>query len=123
MQAYASRWIYVAVIYFLVAIGFGMFMSISTDFTWRSVHAHLNLVGWVSMALIGVIYHFFPKAGASRVATAQFWFHQTGLPIMMVALAIYLKGHKELEPLIALGSVLVLVSILLFAGNLLSRRG
>lgn len=104
MQAHARRWIYVAAVYFSLALMLGLFMSVSADHSLRSVHAHLHLVGWLSMAMIGVVYHFFPRAGASLLAAVQFWMYQTGLPLL------------------GLGSVLVLLSGCLFAGNLLWRR-
>lgn len=122
MQAHARRWIYVAAVYFSLALMLGLFMSVSADHSLRSVHAHLHLVGWLSMAMIGVVYHFFPRAGASLLAAVQFWMYQTGLPLMMVALAFYLKGYQGVVPLLGLGSVLVLLSGCLFAGNLLWRR-
>lgn len=122
MQVFARRWIFMAAIYFVVALCLGLGMSISGDHGLRSVHAHLNLLGWVSMAVIGVVYHLFPQAGSSRLATAQFWLMQLGLPVMMGALAAYLKGQQAVVPALALGSVLVVLSGLLFTGNLLWRR-
>ncbi len=34
----------------------GIFMGISEDHTLAPVHVHLNLIGWVSMAIIGLYY-------------------------------------------------------------------
>lgn len=122
MHAAARRWIYAAIIYFCLGVSLGLFMGASHDHTLAGVHVHVNLLGWVSLALIGVVYHFFPVAGASRVATVQFWLHNAALPVMMLALGAYLKGNAGIEPLVAVSSLLVLASVFLFAGNVLLRR-
>ena len=52
-MANIDRWfLRIAVIYALVAMFLGITMGIREDFTQASTHAHLNLVGWVSMALM-----------------------------------------------------------------------
>lgn len=122
MQAAASRWIYVAIVYFVIAVSLGVFMGASHDHSLMSVHVHLNLLGWVSLALIGLIYQVFPRAAESRVATAQFWLHNLALPPMMLALAFLLKGNAGVEPVIGITSIVVLVSVFLFAGNVLLKR-
>ena len=40
----------------LCGMGLGIFMATSQDFTLMPAHAHLNLLGWVSMALYGLYY-------------------------------------------------------------------
>ncbi|WP_088347718.1 MULTISPECIES: cytochrome-c oxidase [Rhodomicrobium] len=51
----------------------GIYMGINQDFQLSPVHAHLNLVGWASLALFGVIYRAFPELLASRLARVHFW--------------------------------------------------
>ena len=41
------RFFKVAAVYFVIAIILGIIMGIVHDFTLTSVHAHLNLLGWV----------------------------------------------------------------------------
>lgn len=57
------RFFKIAAVYFVIAIILGIIMGIRHDFSLTSVHAHLNLLGWVSMALFGTIYHLYPAAG------------------------------------------------------------
>ena len=40
-----------------------MYMSITHSYDYASVHAHVNLLGWASLALAGVIYVLFPAPG------------------------------------------------------------
>lgn len=122
MQAHSRRWIFAAILYFCLGVLLGMFMGASKDHTLFPVHAHLNLLGWVSLALIGVIYHFFPVAGASRVATVQFWLHNGALLVAMGALALHLYGNAAIEPVIGMGSVGLVAAVFLFAWNVLAKR-
>lgn len=102
MQACNQRWIVTAVLYFVVAVGLGVYMGASGDHSLHSVHAHLNLLGWVSLAIIGLIYHAMPAAGESRLATIQFWLHNLSLPVMMLFLALLMKGNAAVEPLVGI---------------------
>lgn len=122
MQPHAQRWIFSAIVYFCVAVGLGVYMGASHDHSLHTVHAHLNLLGWVSMALIGLIYHAFPLAGGSRAATVQFWVHSITLPVMMVALGVLVKGNPGVEPVMGITSVIMFGSIILFAVNVIARR-
>ena len=51
----SRTWFCVAVAYFVCAVTLGIVMGASGDHTLMPVHAHLNLLGWVTMALFGLI--------------------------------------------------------------------
>ena len=61
------RLIKVSVLYFVVGIVFGMYMGFADQFVFSSAHAHINLLGWVSLALSGIIYHLFPHTGENKL--------------------------------------------------------
>ncbi|WP_334072364.1 cytochrome-c oxidase [Paenibacillus sp. A14] len=107
----------VSVVYFVIGILLGMYMSMNHDYDLGSVHAHVNLLGWASFALAGVIYWLFPRGAASLLGVLQFWTHMIGFPVMMIALALVMKGNAAFERITALGATLVAVSVLLFAVN------
>ncbi|MCZ8514174.1 cytochrome-c oxidase [Paenibacillus filicis] len=111
------RLVKIASCYFIIGVFFGMFMSITHHMEFASVHAHLNLVGWVSMALAGLIYSVFSKAGASKLAVWHFWCHNIGLPIMMIALALLVGGAGNTEPIIAVGGIITTLAVILFVIN------
>lgn len=111
----------IAAVYFVIGIGFGMFMSMSHTFDYTSVHAHINLLGWASLGLAGVIYHLFPKAGRSTAGKIHFWLHNIGLPIMMIGLILLSGGSEGVEPVIAVGGVLVTLGILSFLYNVFTN--
>lgn len=111
----------IAVIYFLIGIGFGIFMSISHHFDYASVHAHINLLGWASFALAGIIYHLFPTLADNAWGKIHFWLANIGLPIMMISLLVLIAGHKGAELYIAIGSIILSLGILSFVINVLAN--
>ncbi|MGN7386025.1 cytochrome-c oxidase [Sporosarcina sp. SAFN-015] len=112
----------ISVVYFMIGISFGLYMSFTHVFTLTSVHVHLNLVGWVSLALAGVFYHLYPRLVESGLARAHFWLHNIGLPIMMISIATAILGGPEIFFLFAmLGGVMTVLGVLFFGFNVLLR--
>lgn len=112
-------WFRVAALYFVIAVVIGIVMGMRQDFSLLSVHSHLNLLGWESLALIGLIYHHFPAVGRNRVARVHFWIHNLGLPVMMLALIAKNQGNARMEPVLGISSIVVGIGIVLFATNIL----
>jgi len=50
----------------------GMWMGVNKDFTLAPVHAHLNLLGWASLALFGLTYGAYPSIGRTKLAAWHF---------------------------------------------------
>ncbi|MDM5334238.1 cytochrome-c oxidase [Ureibacillus composti] len=116
------RFIKIAGVYFAIAVILGLVMGIIHNFAFSSVHAHLNLLGWVSMALFGIIYSLFPNAGKTKLANTHFWLHNIGLPIMQGSLFLQiLTGNGGLTIGIIIGSLIVVLGVLLFVFNLLNN--
>ncbi|MBD0380494.1 cytochrome-c oxidase [Paenibacillus sedimenti] len=114
----------VAVVYLTLGVLLGLTMGIVQDFRLASVHAHINLLGWVSMAVFGLIYHFYPAAADTKLAKTQFWLHNIGLPLMQGALAIeILTGASALIPIVIAGSLLIIIGVILFAINVFKHVG
>jgi cbb3-type cytochrome oxidase subunit 1 len=59
--------------FLIVGVCLGIYMDVNEDFQLVAIHTHVNLVGWASLALFGVIYRLSPELAASRLAQAQFW--------------------------------------------------
>jgi hypothetical protein len=111
-------WLKLAVLYLILGISLGIAMGASQNFTLRPVHAHINLLGWTTMALAGLIYSVFPQAGASRLARVHFWLLNLALPVMMGALTMLLLGHAGAAPVLATAEIVGALAILAFAANL-----
>lgn len=98
---------------------FGIHMGIDQDFTLAPAHAHVNLVGWVSLTLFGLAY----RAGiakADRWATVHFWIALVGAVLFPIGIAVSIT--REQPALAIFGSLLVLLSMILFLINVLRAR-
>jgi hypothetical protein len=57
----------------VIGVGMGIAMGVAHDFHLVPVHAHLNLLGWTSLALMGLSYRAYPELAAQPVpAMAQY---------------------------------------------------
>ncbi|MGE5336449.1 MAG: cytochrome-c oxidase [Gemmatimonadota bacterium] len=113
------RFIKIAVVYLLIGVTLGLIMGIRQDFTLVPVHAHLNLLGWATLALAGIVYHLYPAAATTRLAHIHFWVHNLALPVFMIGLAVMLSGKPSLMPLVAAAATTTLGGLVLFVVNVL----
>ncbi|MGG1659739.1 cytochrome-c oxidase [Brevibacillus sp. NRS-1366] len=115
----AARFLKIAAVYFVIAIILGIVMGITKAFAYASVHAHLNLAGWVSLAIIGLIYRAYPQTAKTPMATWHFWLHNISLPVMQGSLFLMILTQTESFVVgTIIGSLGLGVGILLFAWNL-----
>ncbi len=80
-----SKWIKIAVIYLIFGISVGLFMSSTLQLNWASAHAHVNLVGFATTAIFGVIYSVYPGAANSVLGKTHFWLHNIGIPFFLLS--------------------------------------
>jgi hypothetical protein len=52
MRSPGVLWIKAAVVYLVMGVGLGIYMGASGDHVMVPVHAHFNLLGWASLALV-----------------------------------------------------------------------
>jgi len=121
-ETLSRRWFLCAITYFVIGISLGVFMGASGNHSLFPAHAHINLVGWASMGLTGLLYRSFPAAAQSALATWHFWLYQLAAPVMLLAVAAIYSGYEKAEPVAGAASVVVLVSILLFWWAIFSAR-
>lgn len=119
----ADRFLRLAVLYLLVGVALGIVMAASKDHRLSAVHAHLNLLGWASMALFGLFYRAVPAAAGTKLAGAHFWIHNVALPIQMATLAMVVGGNPAVEPVLGAASVAIGIGLICFAINLWKFTG
>ncbi len=122
VEKLSRRWFMAAITYFVIGIGFGVYMGASGNHTLFTVHAHINLLGWASMGLTGLLYRSFPAAARTRLAAWHFWLYQLAVPVMLLAVAAIYSGVKNADPVAGAASVAVFVSVLLFWWAIFSAR-
>jgi hypothetical protein len=110
----------VAALAALTGMSLGIHMGLSGDFTLAPAHAHLNLLGWVTMALYG-LYHRGVSRDRDRLAWTQVGCAAAGFPLMTGGLGAYLvTGSATFVPFLLAGSLLSVTSMALFVLIVLS---
>lgn len=122
-KRYGAWWLRMAALYLVVGVSLGNYMGATHDFGLRSVHAHINLLGWASMLGFGLVVQQLADTLSPRLVALQFWLHQLALPVMLSALAALMRGNTAAGPLVGLGSAVVGVAVLAFAVNVWRGTG
>lgn len=104
-----------AILFVLAGMVWGIVMAISQDHAAMPAHAHLNLLGYVSLFLFGFYYHLHPAIDASRTALAQVLIWVAATVVLTIGVALVHTGHPVGDPIAAIGSLVVLADMLLFA--------
>ena len=115
MKNISGAFVRVALLFALVGMGLGLYMAMSGDHAQRPAHAHINLLGWVSMMLYGLFYKCCGDAGRTRLALSQFWISTIGVVVMNTGIFLIYAGMPKAEPAAAIGSLLVIAGLILFA--------
>ena len=104
-----------AVLFALLGMGMGIAMAMARDHAAMPAHAHLNLLGWVSLFLFGLYYRLNPALDVSRLALVQVGVWSFGTGVLTIAVAAIHMGYEAADPAAAVGSLIVLAAMLLFA--------
>ncbi len=112
MRGIAFLFFSTAAIYVLAGMTFGIHMAASQDHMLAPAHAHLNLIGWVTMALFGLYYHNVPAAAEGALAKIHFAIATLGVWLIVPGIVLALKGVTE--GLAIAGSLVTVLSMALF---------
>ncbi len=112
-----------AVLLVIAGMIWGIVMAITEDHAAMPAHAHLNLLGWVSLFLFGVYYHLHPVLDRSRAAMIQVWIWVVATIVLPVGVGLVHTGHPIGDPIAAVGSLITVADVLLFAWFVFRRGG
>lgn len=102
-----------SVLFLSVGIGLGVYMGVAHDFTLGPVHAHINLLGWVTNAIFALVF-WSARGRASWLGWAIFACFNVGTALKCSGLAAALTG-ATISGLLLTGVLLVSASVILFA--------
>ncbi|HEY0435525.1 MAG TPA: hypothetical protein VGC92_02725 [Phenylobacterium sp.] len=100
----------------LCAVGgmiWGIVMAASGDHGMMPAHAHLNLMGWATLALMGTYYALSGKGG--RTGWINYGLSTLGVIVSIPSLALLLAGNPAGEKGATAGAILALAGMLVFA--------
>ncbi len=114
-----------SLIYFAIAALVGLEITFMPNHlgALMPMHAHLMLLGWITMMIYGVGYHILPRFSASplysdKLANVQFYLSNIGL--IGMAISFVLRNYMDVGAvLLVVFSIITAMSILLFAFNML----
>lgn len=107
-----------ATVLLLVGAGLGIKMGASEDFQLAPVHAHINLAGWVSLALFGLTYRAYPQLAARRIASLHFVVSAAAAVLLPIGIGFAILRSQPGLAIVA--SVLWVIGVLLFLTQLVS---
>lgn len=118
------RCLKLAGLYLVAGMSMGVWMGATRNFALAPVHAHVNLLGWVTLAVAAAVFKLWPQAERTRLAQSFFWLYNLCLPVTLGALTLLLTGHPGIEPVLATTEIGVWLGGVLFVFNLcLAIRG
>ena len=107
---------------FILGIGLGIFMAITHNYQLAPVHAHTNLIGFVSLSLFGIVYKVYPELQKRRLARAHFFLSAPAALMFPPGIVLAALWQQPLLAIIAslmwlAGAVLFLVQLIGLAGE------
>jgi hypothetical protein len=96
----------------------GIIMAASGDHGMMPAHAHLNLMGWATLALMGTYYAISGRGG--RIGWINYALSTLGVVVSIPSLALLLAGNPAAEKGATAGAILVLLGMLVFTFGVLN---
>lgn len=119
MPRWPNAFFMMAAIYIVIGTCWGMYMSVTHDFATSPAHAHLNLLGFVSLSIMGAFYALIGKHTPPWLVKTNFFLNNIGIIAMTTALVLLFTGkatEAQLAPLLMLGGPLIIMGFIAFLG-------
>ena len=117
MSRWTNAFFMMAAIYIVIGTCWGMYMSITHDFVTSPAHAHLNLLGFMSLSVMGGFYATLGRETPGWLVKTNFFLNNIGVISMITALTLLFTGKaeiKQLTPLFMLGGPLIILGFVTF---------
>ncbi len=98
----------------LAGMCWGIQMGITDNFTMAPAHAHLNLVGWASLAIMGGFYGIAGDRVNKRIGWLNYAVSASAVVVLIPSLAILLASNGKTNIGIMVGSLLALTGMAIF---------
>src|SRR5688500_4456719 len=105
-------WARTALVWFLITLGFGMYMGMTHQFHLGPSHAHMGVLGWLSSAVFATIYAVAREGpDGARAPWAHWALHNIGVAWMTGALFMQLsRPGGGWAALIPFGGLIVIIA-------------
>lgn len=129
MSKASKMFIKASIIYLMIGVTSGaMYMLSFVPQELITAHAHINLIGWVSMMIFGVAYHILPRFSgkplySETLANIHFYIANLALVGMAVFFASTAFGFEDGRRVASIFGVLQAIATYIFAFNLFKTLG
>ncbi len=116
MPRVSAAFFAVATLCLLIGMTWGIVMGASENMVTMPAHAHLNLLGWVTLSIYGSFYALTKERLKPKLAWANFFASSAGVVILIPVLALFLAGgnNPKFIPLLMVGELLSVLGVLIF---------
>lgn len=85
----------VGVFYLIIGMLLGNFMGRTADHTQMPTHAHIMMLGFISMSIFALVYRLWPAMQDTVLAKIHFGLHQVGTLSMVILLYLSFAGKID----------------------------
>lgn len=124
MEWFVRAFIRASLVWFASGVALGLAMAAYPPWViYRPAHAHMNVVGFITMMVFGVGYQLLPRLFghalyAKGLAVAHWWLANAGLGLMVAGFLLAPHIGRRSAPVTAAGGVIFLLGALAFVYNL-----
>lgn len=116
MTRVSAAFYFAAGLLLLAGMALGEFMGAQENFQLAPLHAHINLLGWATMALYGTFYALTKDTYSPRLAWINFALSLTGMLLMIPFLYLTLTAEDGAKygPLAGAAGCIAMLGLLVF---------
>ena len=109
MQRLDRNYILVGLCWVIAGMIYGVWLGASHHNNFANSHAHINLLGFVTSVLFGMLFWAFPSMAKSKAAMWQFAIYEIGIALLIIGKIIVDNNGTE-TPLLQVGSMLTIIA-------------
>jgi len=115
MRSYSKWLIRISAIYALIGALMGSDIAGRKDYTMVPAHAHILVVGWLTLFAYGIFYYVFKNISMMKTAKLQAWTSLIGGGLMPIGMLAYYKAENTVTLLgFIVPACILLAAIFLF---------
>ena len=115
MTKYSKWFMRISAVYALIGAMIGSDVAGRKDYTMVPGHAHILVVGWLTLFAYGMFYHVFKEIGMKRTAKLHVWTSLIGGGLMPLSMLIYYMNENTATMITFISSAsILLLAIILF---------
>ena len=109
MQRLDRIYIIIGLCWVIVGMIYGIWLGASHHNNFANSHAHINLLGFVTSVLFGMLYWAFPAMAKSRIAMWQFLIYEVGVALLVIG-KIMVDNDGTETLFLQIGAVLTIIA-------------